>query len=196
MAVLVYVLWKLHLHLPLITIIKIKWSLLCGNFPVPDRKELPSSNSFSRTPSAGQFSEGTSSAHLHLQGRWALRLYICRWGGFCCQEDIKGAFWSRQVSLSSFPQYEHPSIRVWKCRTSLLSNSVREQNSLWMQSNTPPSPVRQERPGEHKTLWDAGCSNSLLIRPSWVYCLPRLGSVECLHTQRAKSDEPGLWSLI
>lgn len=66
-AVLVYVLWKLRLPLPLITIIKIKWCLLCGNFPVPDRKKLPTNSSFSRAPSAGHFSEGTTSACLHLQ---------------------------------------------------------------------------------------------------------------------------------
>lgn len=71
-AALVYVLWKLRLPLPLITMIKIKRCLLCGNFPVP-KKKLPNISSFSRAPSAGQFSEGTTSARFCSQVGLAAR---------------------------------------------------------------------------------------------------------------------------
>lgn len=86
LAVPVYVLWKLRLHLPLITIIKINWCLLCGNFPVPN-KTLPKASCFSRAPSAGQFSEGTSSSHSQAAG------------GFCCQEEATGRFSSRNKGI-------------------------------------------------------------------------------------------------
>lgn len=82
MALLVCILWKLPLRLPLITIIKLKWCLLCGKFSVPDRMTLLN-NSFSRAPSAGQFSEGTVSACFYLQV------------GFAAKKDAQGQFWSR-----------------------------------------------------------------------------------------------------
>ena len=52
--------------------IKIKWCFLCGNFPVPEKK-LPNNSSFSRAPSAGQFSEGTTSLRFHPQVGLAAR---------------------------------------------------------------------------------------------------------------------------
>lgn len=115
------VLWKLRLHLPLVTIIKMKRGL--------DRRKLPGNSSFSGAPSAGQSSESTTwSAHICIRA-----LLPKKPKADSGPETSAG--WYGPHARPRFSQYT--GINTRRYRTSSWWNLVREQKALGCRLATP-----------------------------------------------------------